>query len=914
MEYVEGAPIDSYCDERRLPIDARLELFARVCDAVQYAHRHRIIHRDLKPSNILVTEDGEVKLLDFGIATLLADGGAVGTEDAALLTGTGVRPMTPEYASPEQLCGIELSPASDVYSLGVLLYKLLTGRHPYRVSGLPPFEIARRIAETQPKRPSDDVSHVQGDLDTIVLTAMHRDPERRHTSAGQLAADVRKHLEGQRVSARPQGRGHHAWRVIRRHKMGATGAALGVVAVALGAALLFSSRASPVPSEASRIAVIPFAPTAPDTALARLGRDLVVTLSANLDGVGGIQTVDALTILARVEPFDVPPSLAEAAALARELGASSVVYGSVLRVGSDVRIDAALHPTDSGAPLARASVIAPPNDLAALTDSAALVLLRQLWQTGDAPTPSLAGLTTRSVPALRAFLEGERLSVAGRWRAAADAFEQAMKADSTFWLAYWRYASARGYWTEPVDSAVVATYRAHRFEFPERDRLLVEAGITDSLSVWYERTRQAAGRFPDHWPAWWSYSERLTHDAPLLGTTSADLRSALERTIALNPQMTSAWEHLMWVAIEERDTALASRVLQELTRLRLDSVSRAEQGRDDLYFYRVLDHLTREGGVLPDSLAEPAVRRFTSMTGTVNPFIFVVGLSQYGFFEAQIDFSRRVLRSGVSSSGVAAAQHLAIAIAQAGRGSWDSALVAMDDYAALVPDPTASLYQYRIAAVGAWLGALPADLATARRAPAARVVSQLTPAGRAEMAWLDGVLAVATRDTSALVAARRALRGTDSVTATSLDRSLHAFQLSLTGARGAAADTLVALERERAERGESRWRADEHPFLTAVDRLAAARWLLERGDAATAAPLLTWFENIPFPLQAARQADAMVQGLGYYERARVAEAVGQRAAALAYYRQFLRHHDAPVAAHRHLVETASSAVMRLSRD
>lgn len=934
MEYVEGTAIDQYCDDNRLAIDARLRLFLTVCDAVQYAHRLGVVHRDLKPANILVTPEGEVKLLDFGIAKLVAvDNRATNDVNAEALTGVGERLMTPEYASPEQVRGDSVSSASDVYSLGVLLYKLLTGQHVYKISGLPPRAIGRLVLEETPEPPSEAVARdasvaeqvseargttvdrlrgqLRGDVDRIVLTAIRREPERRYASAAALAADVRRHLDGLPVSARPDNAVYRARKFAQRYARGL--AALGALIVVAALSVMIRSPQPPVVPGAATIAIVPFAPTVPDSALTRLGRDLVVTLSASLDNVGGIKTVDALTMLANVEPIDAAPSLAEAAALARRLAATSLLYGTLLRSGEDVRLELGLYPAGGGPALARATVSAPANDLVALTDSAAISLLQQVWQKGEAPTPSVAGLTTRSIPALREFLEGERLIVAGQWRAAAEAFERAIAADSTFWLAYWRYASARSYWAAPVDSAIVTTYRAHRAVFPERDRLLIEARMTDSLTVWYMRTRNAAERFPDYWPAWWSYSERLAHDSPLIGTTSNDLRTALERTVALNPGMVSAWTHLMWVAIEERDTSLSRRVLQELARLRYDTLTRVENVLEPFEFYRVLDHLARVGGELPDSLAEPGVRLFSAITGPFNPLDFPIGLLQYGFFRAQIDFARRLLRRGTASPGMAAGQHLSIALAQAGRGAWDSALVALDEYAGMAVDPAAPLYRYRMSAVGAWLGALPVDAAAARRAAVTRIATQLEPAARAEMIWLDGLLAVAGSDTRALAEARRALPNVDSVTAPFLERSLHAFALALAGDVSAAADTLVALERERVELGWSRDRGDLHPFLTAVNRLAAGRWLQRRDDPGAAARLLTWFEGVPFPLRATRHADAVMKGLGYFERARAAEALGQRSAALIYYKRFLEHYDAPGPAHRHLLDEARNAVAQLSR-
>jgi serine/threonine-protein kinase len=245
MEFVEGLPIDRYCDEHHLPIDRRLGLFIDVCEAVQYAHRELVVHRDLKPSNVLVTEAGEVKLLDFGIAKLLEGGEAMG------LTQTGLRVMTPEYASPEQVRGERVSTASDVYALGVLLYELLTGQRPYRSAGRNPHELERSILEEQPGRPSSIVAQtdspaaaarglsperlrrrLRGDLDTIVLTAMHKEPERRYATAEQLGTDIRRYLDRQPVSARRDTWGYHAVKFVRRHPVGVAAAAAFVLLLA----------------------------------------------------------------------------------------------------------------------------------------------------------------------------------------------------------------------------------------------------------------------------------------------------------------------------------------------------------------------------------------------------------------------------------------------------------------------------------------------------------------------------------------------------------------------------------------------------------------------------------------------------------------------------------------------------------
>ncbi len=237
MEYVEGVPIDVYCAAHALPIRRRLELFRQVCAAVQYAHQSLVVHRDIKPGNILVGEDGVPKLLDFGIAKLLREEAPRETA----LTQLGVRLMTPEYASLEQVRGLPVTTATDVYSLGVVLYELLAGKPPYAFETRLPLELDRLICETDPPRPSLAAPpalarSLQGDLDVIVLRAMEKEPAQRYASADQLSEDVRRHLEGIPVMARPHTLMYRASKFVRRNRVAVAAAVLVMASLAGGMA------------------------------------------------------------------------------------------------------------------------------------------------------------------------------------------------------------------------------------------------------------------------------------------------------------------------------------------------------------------------------------------------------------------------------------------------------------------------------------------------------------------------------------------------------------------------------------------------------------------------------------------------------------------------------------------------------
>lgn len=477
MECIDGQPIDAYADAHRLTVPERLRLFLVVCEAVSHAHAQGVIHRDIKPLNILVSPGGVPKLLDFGIAKVLQD-----SPDDATSTVTGLRLLTPEYASPEQIEGRHATVASDVYALGVVLYELLTGHSPYRLTSRAPQDVAAVVCTTDPERPSTVVTQapadtdrrpsrppadhiaatggvggrqlarmLRGDLDTIILTALRKEPARRYSTVAAMAEDLRRHLDGRPVLARADALVYRLGKFARRNRAGLTASVLAVVgATLLAAAGIALSRSGPA-SEPSllatrvlaprdRILVADFVDRAGDTTLTAA---VAEAFRIDLAQSAPVRVLTPRQVRASLETMQRAPDVALDDSLARELalreGVKAYVAGSLAKLSGAYTVSAQLIGAQTGEALASVrETAADSSGLIAAVDRASKALRRRIGESLQQlqGTPTLEQATTASLPALRKYTEGQRLFRAGQRTLALSRLQEAVALDTGFASAY----------------------------------------------------------------------------------------------------------------------------------------------------------------------------------------------------------------------------------------------------------------------------------------------------------------------------------------------------------------------------------------------------------------------------------------------------------------------------------------------
>lgn len=554
MAYYDGDTLsETLAQAGLLPVEEALDYTLQLAEALAAAHDAGVVHRDVKPSNVIVTEAGEVKLVDFGLAKAAGE---------TRLTETG-RPLgTTAYMSPERVEGEEAGPAADLWALGVLLYEMLAGTRPF--DGGRRAAILHSILHEAPSSLDEHRDDVPPALEAVVRRCLQKNPEERYASADALLADLRAVESGGELAAHEQSsaRAEGLPRVSRRWAFIAGAALLLTVGVVVGWVLWPDG--GPPPVEERAVAVLPFEVTGTGAEAWRDG--MVTMLSAGLDGAAGLRAVASRTVFATWERRRLSGSAAtaeDALAVARDAGAEYAILGEAVSLGEDLRFSASVYRTVSGKRVGRVDVRGTSDRVTALADRLTRKVLGVLLEKSEDQVPSvdLARLTTSSLKALKVFLRGERHLRASAYEAAIEDFETAVEIDSTFALGHLQLAVARGWALEPGVGA--ALKQAHRFSdrLPRRERRFIQAGYIYAVEgrdyAGVDSARQLVQDYPDDPSIWYYLGDALTHGNVPGGWPEAE--RAFEEAVRLDPGAAPYHQHLIDFAISMRgDSARAA--------------------------------------------------------------------------------------------------------------------------------------------------------------------------------------------------------------------------------------------------------------------------------------------------------------------------------------------------------------------
>ena len=561
MPYIEGESLrDRLRRERQLPVDDAVRIAREVADALAHAHGHELIHRDIKPENILM-EGGHALVADFGIARVVGNAATM-----QVTTATGLAIGTPAYMSPEQALGdTAVDARSDLYALGCVLYEMLAGEPPY-TGPTPQAIMARRLSE--PVRSLRSVRETVTDqLEQAVMRALARVPADRFPSATAFRDAL---VVGPEAPDRSDRAGAQTGRRITRRRtvlVTATVAAVALVGVATTLPWIARHRGRGPPAAAAvpGVAVLPFRTTGADPELWHEG--IVDLLSYNLEGIGQLRKIDPVTVLAGWRRMGGSASNALSADDAREvgrrLGSRYVVTGRAVQAAADVQLIADVHDVESGEVRGAIRVTRPADSASVLVDELTLELLRRnlLPTDGLYPPPSLSRMTTSSLPALKAYLAGERAYRTGQWNDAMQHYRRAIEADSNFASAWFRLSRAC-WWGGGCSDTLVEDYDSRVLalagQLPDRDAKRIRAITADNV----EALEAFTAVYPDDLEGWIALGESYFHHfaGATLRSTEAS-RGAFTRAVRLSPYYGEAYEHLIEDAFLRLDSLDAQHLI-----------------------------------------------------------------------------------------------------------------------------------------------------------------------------------------------------------------------------------------------------------------------------------------------------------------------------------------------------------------
>ena len=887
MPFISGEPLRArMAREGPMKIADVALILRETLDALAFAHSHGVIHRDIKPDNILIGA-GHAVVADFGVSKALQDSGTSGE-----LTSVGIALGTPAYMAPEQAAADPTTDhRADLYATAVVAYEMITGAPPF--AGTPSQLLKAHLADA-PMPIKQRRSDVPDALADVVMRALDKDPDQRPQSAGEMMAVLEAvttpgSTQPGAVTTPPA----PMPAAPRRSKMPVIAAAA-VVAIAAGAGW-FVLRPT-VKANAQSLAITPFSVADGDTALVRLGQNLVTTMSANLDGVGELRVADAMAVLSHAKSAGALLSVGDAIDIAKKLGARSAVYGTLARNGAQVQANLTLYDvTAPSAPTVRLSRSVPLDSLSALTDSLTWGLLREIWTKGAAPTPNVSSITTHSPLALREFLEGERLFSRGGPIEAAEAYVRAIAADTTFWFAHYRYALARTWHAQSIDTTISRRLARHIRDLPVREREFMLA--RDSTTTQTDRARAleaVMNRYPDFAPAILSYGDALIHHWGRSGREAKEAIALFRRLTELMPSDMESASHLTYaymaagdlagarVAAARYDSLMRSDsaaligprfqvannefVLNTATRAQLDSLAR-ETLRDSIP--RFSPALTMAVGVLADRPEIMAMRDELRKRHPV-PEVRTIGARELTV-RGNIAWTRAI-DSVLNANPAAERQDAATRISRA--------LVALQ-----------------------LQGLVPASGVATRLAQADIARPNTTRTAAINARWVIGAEALVRGDSAALREQVAELRRESLPAAAIAVRSLGAIGLGRGGNTAAAAESLLVLERSHGDSFPKAWAA------FGIDRLLAAQWLTENQRFAPADSLLRFTEG--YTLGQTYESAVSILAAAQLQRSRIAEGLGDKVAAVRFAQAFVALYDMAAPEAKPQLDEARARITRL---